>query len=524
MAQPTARDAVRAVAENHGACLRPVQLRRTDPDTGQAEQVLIPCGATLASICAPCAERARSLRAGQCREGWHLETEPIPTPPAPDEVQAMWIEKRAQAQAERDQAAQAGQDTAELDALISDLDEQINRSGLRGKADPGQNRGRRHRSTRRRQDTPDLPRRKVSPRTIGKTYTAPDGKTFRPSMFITLTCPSYGRVLEDGTPADPATYDYTRAARDALHFAALFDRFIQNLRRYLGHDVQYFAAIEPQRRLAPHAHMAMRGTLSRTELRQVIAATYHQVWWPATDRVRFDGEHLPVWHEPSGRYLDPATGELLRTWDDALDAITDDDEPRHVARFGAKFDAQGVLAGSRDANRCIGYLTKYLTKQLADCHHPETDAQHAHTERLAAALRYEPCSPTCANWLRYGIAPKNPRPGLVPGQCKGKAHRHEHLGYAGRRVLVSRKWSGKTLADHRGDRKDWLTETLGLPATDPGRYRWEIVTPADRDYMPPARRLLHAVADRLHWENTLNQARQRAREAAQDLPATGRAA
>ncbi len=524
MAQPTARDAVRAVAENHGACLRPVQLRRTDIDTGQAEQVLIPCGATLASICPPCAERARSLRASQCREGWHLETEPIPDPPAPDEVQAMWVEKRAEVQADRDRAAESGQDTAGLDELLGDLDAQLSRCGLRGKADPGRAQ-RRHRSTRRRQDAPDLPRRKISPRTVGKTYTAPDGKTFRPSMFITLTCPSYGRVLEDGTPAEPGCYDYTRAARDALTFAALFDRFIQNLRRYLGHDVQYFATIEPQRRLAPHVHIAMRGTLSRAELRQIIAATYHQVWWPATDRVRFDGDHLPVWHEPSGRYLDPATGELLPTWDDALDAIDEDDEPRHVARFGAKFDAQGVLAGSRDAGRCIGYLTKYLTKQLADCHHAETGAQHAHTERLAGALRYEPCSPACANWLRYGIQPKNPRPGLVPGQCKGKAHRHEHLGYAGRRVLVSRKWSGKTLADHRGDRKDWLTEMLDLPATDPARYRWEIVTPDDRDYMPPARRLLHAVADRLHWENTLAEARQRAREAAiQEFRTTGRAA
>ena len=56
-------------------------------------------------------------------------------------------------------------------------------------------------------------------------------------MFLTLTCPSYGRVREDGTPADPDSYDYQRAARDALRFAALFDRFIQNLRRFLGYDV-----------------------------------------------------------------------------------------------------------------------------------------------------------------------------------------------------------------------------------------------------------------------------------------------
>ena len=103
-------------------------------------------------------------------------------------------------------------------------------------------------------------------------------------MFVTLTCPSYGRVDHRGVPVDPASYDYDRAARDALTFAALFDRFIQNLRRYLGQDVQYFAAVEPQRRLAPHVHIAIRGTIARAELRKVLAATYHQVWWPDTAR------------------------------------------------------------------------------------------------------------------------------------------------------------------------------------------------------------------------------------------------
>src|SRR5262249_37758052 len=43
-------------------------------------------------------------------------------------------------------------------------------------------------------------------------------------------------------------------------------------------------------------------------------------------------------YEARGGYLDPATGELLPTWDQALDAIGPDDEPRHVVRFGAKFD------------------------------------------------------------------------------------------------------------------------------------------------------------------------------------------
>jgi len=368
-----------------------------------------------------------------------------------------------------------------------------------------------------------LPRRKIDPRTTGKVYTAPDGKTFRPSMFLTLTCDSYGKVTADGTPADPESYDYRRAARDALHFAALFDRSGCDLRRFLGYDLQYFASIEPQKRLAPHVHIAMRGTVSRTELRQVIAATYHQVWWPSTEEVRFDGDRLPVWHEASGNYLDADTGEMLPAWDDALDAIGPLDDALHVARFGPKFDAQGVLAGSKDSGRCIRYLAKYLTKHVADCHQADTDAQRDHADRLMEALRYEPCSPACANWLRYGIQPKDAGEGLRPGACKGKAHRREHLGYGGRRVLVSRKWSGKTLADHRADRKTWLLSMLDLPA-DEGRYRWEPVTAGDDDYMARSRRLLHVLADRARWQAALAEARRRAEDETGNLSATRRAA
>jgi hypothetical protein len=524
MAMPLAREVVKDLAVEHGACVRPVQLRRTNLDTGEVDQVLVPCGHTLAHVCPSCAERAKTLRAAQCREGWHLEDEPDIPPGSATEDQKFWVEKRAEAQQLRDQAAAAGQVTTDLDELLNELDEEITKAGIRGKVAPAKP-ARRHRSTRRRQDAPDLPSRKVVPRTVGKIYTAPDGKTFRPSLFVTLTCPSYGRVDEGGVPADPVTYEYDRAARNALAFAALFDRFIQNLRRFLGYDVQYFAAVEPQRRLAPHVHLAMRGTVSRAEIRRVLAATYHQVWWPTTNTVKYDGDELPVWDEATGNYIDPATGEVLPTWDQALDAIGHDDEPWHVARFGDRFDAQGVLSGSKDASRCIGYLTKYLTKQVADCHQAQTDPQHVHAARLAEALRLQPCSPRCANWLRYGIQPKNARPGLASGRCKGKAHDADHLGYAGRRVLVSRKWSGKTLADHRADRREWLLSTLGVSATDPVRYAWEPVAPTDPDHMEHARRLLQVVADRVRWQTALAEARRRAAvHDPPDLSATGRAA
>ena len=289
MAMPLARQVVKDLAVEHGACIRPIQLRRTNLDTGETDTVLVPCGHTLAHVCPSCAERARTLRAAQCREGWHLEDEPDHHPrPGHRGPAVVDRETRRSPAAPRPGRRRPGRTPPTWTSSSPSWTRRSPRQACAARP-PRPSPARRHRSTRRRQDAPDLPRRKVSPRTVGKTYTAPDGKTFRPSLFVTLTCPSYGRVDEDGAPADPAAYDYDRAARDALAFAALFDRFIQNLRRYLGYDVQYFAAIEPQRRLAPHVHIAIRGTVSRAELRRVLAATYHQVWWPDASTVKYDG-------------------------------------------------------------------------------------------------------------------------------------------------------------------------------------------------------------------------------------------
>src|SRR5262249_7916190 len=160
------------------------------------EQVIVPCGSTLDSACPACAERCKSLRVQQCRDGWHLEDEPTTPPAPPDDWQTWLLEQHADIQQHRDQAAATGQDTGDLDELLAELDPELARTGTRGTPDPGKSAARRHRSTRRRQDTADLPRRKVAARTTGRVYTAPDGKTYRPSMFLTLTLDSYGRVLQ----------------------------------------------------------------------------------------------------------------------------------------------------------------------------------------------------------------------------------------------------------------------------------------------------------------------------------------
>ena len=62
MAMPLAREVVKDLAVEHGACIRPIQLRRTNLDTGQVDQVLVPCGHTLAHVCPSCAERGRRPR------------------------------------------------------------------------------------------------------------------------------------------------------------------------------------------------------------------------------------------------------------------------------------------------------------------------------------------------------------------------------------------------------------------------------------------------------------------------------
>ncbi|GGK60989.1 hypothetical protein Ppa06_25110 [Planomonospora parontospora subsp. parontospora] len=530
---PVALDVAVEIAKHNGVCIRPIVLRRLDVRTGHSEDVNVPCGATREAKCPPCAKRNRYLRMAQCREGWHLDAEPATTPDEADEQQRWLIEFRADAQAKRDAAERDGtpEEVADWDEAIAEIDEEIRAAGMRGSLS-GRNAGKRSRSTRRRQDAPDLPKRAMNPTTLGRTFTGANGAVYRPSMFITLTLPSYGRIRAgQGVPVDPASYDYRRAARDALHFSKLVDRFVQNLRRVAGYDVQYFASVEPQKRLAPHLHMAVRGTLPRAEIKQIAAATYHQVWWPAVDEIRFEGDHLPVWTPradlpneetyPDGQdgdYLDPVTGELLPTWDEALDRLDadadDEAEPLHVLRFGDQVDVQGVLAGTPDADQCIRYLSKYLTKSLGESLDTDDAARRDHAARLVEALRYEPCSPACPNWLRYGVQPKGAKAGMAPGRCRGKAHKPEHLGYAGRRVLVSRKWSNKTLAEHKRDRRTWVLEALGLaddPAkSDPHRYLWKPVPAGDGDVPSLALRLLRMVAERQRWRATLLALREKA--------------
>jgi hypothetical protein len=217
---------------------------------------------------------------------------------------------------------------------------------------------------------------------------------------------------------------------------------------------------------------------------------------------------------------------------DALDQVdTDPDaEPVHVARFGAQVRAEGVTPGTEHADRTIGYITKYITKSAADCHTTETDRQRDHLDRLWHALRVTPCSERCANWLLYGVQPKKAHGRMQPGRCKGKTHQRATLGIGGRRILVSRGWSGKTLADHKADTRAWVRNVLGVTTDaehadsaqpdEPASFAWEMANHNDPDLAPIGHRLLRALSQRVQWKAAIQAARDRAARLAPDVSAT----
>ena len=115
---------IRDYAIHEGVCIRPVLRKVTDRATGEQHTVPIPCGATRDYRCPPCAAKARRVRMQQCREDWHLDEEPT-----------------------RDEPDRQGDDPPQDDE-----------GDGRGAEGSDEDAARRARSTRRRADTPGLPR------------------------------------------------------------------------------------------------------------------------------------------------------------------------------------------------------------------------------------------------------------------------------------------------------------------------------------------------------------------------------
>ncbi|NQE89307.1 replication initiator protein [Nocardia terpenica] len=509
-------------ADKFGSCRKPIAMWVVDERTGERQPVGAACGNTLESVCPACAKRKRALRIAQCREGWHLDAEPVIVKPDPTDQQMDLVAARSSLQQDYQRAKEDG-DTFTMDGIreiVRDLDAELRETGVRKRLPPLDAPPRKSstRSTRRRTDVPELPRLKVTNRTVGEVFA---GK-YRPSTFVTLTMPGYGavhrdgaknrkgEVCGDGSPIDPDHYDYRQAARDVVHFAALFNRWVQNLRRAVGWKVQYFATVEPQRRGAPHIHLLIRGAVPNEIIRQCTAATYLQVWWPPHDMQAYWHGRLPRWDYDARTFVDPETGERLLSWGQGREIMDASDTPTHVARFGVQVKPKGILKGTPKADAAIGYLAKYLTKSVGEILEPPNQRTADHYDRLHAELLRTPCSDSCPVWLLYGVVPKGAGPKTVPGRCGANVHKRDCLGVAGNRQLVSKLWTGKTLKDHQAERQEFVKQLLdgaGIEQEDTSHLKVVLAEPGDPNVPPRHHLIMSLIAQQSRWRNQLMEAR-----------------
>jgi hypothetical protein len=106
--------------------------------------------------------------------------------------------------------------------------------------------------------------------------------------------------------------------------------------------------------------------------------------------------------------------------------------------------------------------------------------------------------------------------------CSSRSHDRENLGVGGRRVQVSRAWSGKTLREHRADRAAVVREVLaeaGIEAPDTDRmaanvlaqdglprYVWEPAAVDIADYVDVVPR---SIIETIRWRQEYEDSKRR---------------
>ena len=319
-----------------GAGVRPAHAAPGPRPGHRTEEVVpIPCGSTREAVCPACARKARIIRIQQCTEGWHLTDEPDrPTPG------------------------------------------QQRRRRRRG---PGRRPGRgrvgwkRVRSTRRRQNLPDLPSCMMVDRTVGQVFTAPVGQAvpavdvphLHPALLRRRSWPpGRRRIRHSMTTGGPR---WTRCTSPSCAAGSGPTCAAAPATTCSTSPSSKPNAGWPRICTPPSA-----GAIPRAIFRQVVEATDYALWWPPFDQAVYV-DRLPVWTGPEHGYADPDTGEILPTWDQALDQLDNDPDakPAHVMRFGKQLDLQGVIP--EHADQAVRYLTKYLTKAIGETHADATD-------------------------------------------------------------------------------------------------------------------------------------------------------
>ena len=160
------------------------------------------------------------------------------------------------------------------------------------------------------------------------------------------------------------------------------------------------------------------------------------------------------------------TGEVLPTWDEASTSSTPTRTHGRRTWCGsaARPTCKGIIAPAADADRAVRYLTKYLTKAIAEAH-TDTDGARPGVSAPRRPAPRRAALPTVLAGLRELAPLRRPaherrtwsgaRPLRPTRRTIGRTS-----AAAGAVVLVSRQWSGKTLAEHKADRAAVVREAL----------------------------------------------------------------
>jgi Replication initiator protein, pSAM2 len=113
-------------------------MRRIDTTTGHTDIVPVPCGSTRQDQCQPCAEKARRLRMTQCREGWHLDTEPITDRATPRAEHKALMAARVDLLTAYTECKTTGDELTckQIIESVTELDAQLSAAGVRGRLAP----------------------------------------------------------------------------------------------------------------------------------------------------------------------------------------------------------------------------------------------------------------------------------------------------------------------------------------------------------------------------------------------------
>src|SRR3981081_692574 len=145
-ALPLSTEVAQVIAEQHGVCIRPLAMRRIDTTTGRVDIVPVPCGSTREhegkpgagkertreNQCRPCADKARRLRMAQCRQGWHLDQEPVIKRDQPSQDHKELMAARADLFLAYAQCRAAGDEVAceQIADSVAELDDHLRALGV----------------------------------------------------------------------------------------------------------------------------------------------------------------------------------------------------------------------------------------------------------------------------------------------------------------------------------------------------------------------------------------------------------